>query len=103
MVNNRRTYPTVMILSMSGLLLFCGVVISPITAVSDALPEYEAKAGFLYKLLFFVDWPEEAFSTSEDIISIGILGKDPFGDYFDPVSPLIIPRFLSFSHFKTLV
>jgi hypothetical protein len=43
------------------------------------------KAVFLYQLLHFTEWPQKAFAADQDIIIIGILGKDPFGSMFKPV------------------
>lgn len=39
--------------------------------------EYQVKAAFLYKFIKFIDWPEDAFPTSNTIIKIGVLGKGP--------------------------
>ena len=53
--------------------------------------EYRIKAAFIYNFIKFVKWPEEANEGSEktskddDTITIGIIGKDPFGDAFEPV------------------
>jgi hypothetical protein len=47
--------------------------------------EYQIKAAFLYNFLNFVDWPKEKLSDSNEPIIIGIIGKDPFGDAFEPV------------------
>ena len=53
--------------------------------------EYKIKAAFIYNFIKFVKWPEEANEGSEktskddDTITIGIIGKDPFGDAFEPV------------------
>ncbi|MCP4214170.1 MAG: YfiR family protein, partial [bacterium] len=44
--------------------------------------EYKIKAGFLHKLLFFAQWPDNAFSQERDSVVIGIIGKNPFGDLF---------------------
>ncbi len=68
--------------------------------ISDS-QEYQIKAGFLYKFLFFVEWPEEVTSKLEDPIIIGILGQDPFGDAFEPVEGSIIQkRKLVIQHFE---
>jgi hypothetical protein len=49
------------------------------------IPEYQVKAGLIYKFLEFVDWPDEAFQNSDQEIIIGIIGKNPFGDAFKAV------------------
>ena len=64
-------------------------------------PDYQVKAVFLYKFALFVEWPQEAFADSNAPIIIGILGRDPFGDYLDRIvankkikgRKLIIKRF----------
>ncbi len=52
--------------------------------------EYRIKAGFLYKFLLFAEWPEEAYSEPGNTIIIGIIGKDSFGNAFEPVEGEII-------------
>lgn len=46
--------------------------------------DYQVKAIWLVRLLRFVDWPP-VVEQSQSGISIGIIGEDPFGNYFDPV------------------
>jgi YfiR/HmsC-like len=78
---------------------------------TQALTEYEAKAGFLYHFGGFVDWPARAFTGTGNAFIIGVLGADPFGDVLDEVmqgkmihnKPVIVKRFVSiedavFSH-----
>lgn len=48
--------------------------------------EYKIKAAFLYNFIQFVDWPEDKNGDSNDPIIIGIIGKDPFGDAFKPIT-----------------
>ena len=63
--------------------------------------EYLIKAGFLYKFLFFVEWPTEVIMKSSDSITIGILGRDPFGDAFEPIEGDIIHnRNIVIKHFE---
>jgi len=45
--------------------------------------EYEVKAAFLFNFAKFVEWPVEAFESSESPLVIGVLGKDPFGSILD--------------------
>ena len=47
----------------------------------EALPEYPVKAAFLYHFLEFVEWPES--SRLPGPVTIGVLGRDPFGDVLD--------------------
>jgi len=46
--------------------------------------EYEIKAAYLFNLLLFV-CPENAPSSNAGRMVIGVVGHDPFGDYFDTV------------------
>jgi len=41
--------------------------------------EYQVKAAFLYNFVRFVEWPSEAFQSSNEPIAICVLGQDPFG------------------------
>lgn len=65
------------------------------------LTEYEVKAGFLFNFLKFVEWPQETFAEPASPITIGIVGKDPYGSILDQVlqgkvvrgRPLLLKRF----------
>lgn len=61
------------------------LIFSTTCLASEPAREYQIKAGFLYKLLFFAEWPNEAFIDNKAPFMIGILGKDPFGDIFKSV------------------
>jgi hypothetical protein len=43
----------------------------------------QVQAVFLFNFAQFVDWPADAFSDARAPLVIGILGKDPFGDFLD--------------------
>jgi hypothetical protein len=45
--------------------------------------EYEIKAAFIFNIAKFVEWPAAALKPDETTFTIGILGKDPFGDVLD--------------------
>jgi hypothetical protein len=71
-------------------------------ADSSSNQEYQVKAAFLYNFIQFVDWPEET-SDSNEPITIGIIGNDPFGNAFEPIKDkkvkgraVVIKRFESF-------
>lgn len=59
---------------------------------SKTVPEYLVIAGYLYKFFHFFEWPPPSFETEKEnnTISIGILGEDPFKDYFAPIEGQII-------------
>ncbi len=70
----------------------------------STLPEQKIKAIYLYKFIHFIKWPAELLSA--DNITIGILGKDDFGDAFFEVEgkriksldrKLVIKRFGTYS------
>ena len=41
--------------------------------------EYHVKAAFLFNFAKFVEWPPEAFATTDEPIGICVLGQNPFG------------------------
>ncbi|MBN1788825.1 MAG: YfiR family protein [Sedimentisphaerales bacterium] len=55
-------------------------------AGSVSAQEYQVKAAFLYNFIMFVDWPEEKMASGKDPVIIGIIGKDPFGEAFGPIT-----------------
>lgn len=62
-------------------------------AASETNREYQIKAAFLYNFVRFTDWPGESAADSNEPntvdsnepITIGIIGEDPFGDAFEPI------------------
>jgi hypothetical protein len=52
-----------------------------LAAQSQASPEYEVKAVFLFNFAQFVQWPASSFATDQAPLVIGIIGEDPFGSY----------------------
>jgi hypothetical protein len=74
-------------------------------AESESSREYQIKAAFLYNFIKFVDWPKEKESPadSNEPVAIGIIGKDPFGNAFEPLKDkqvkgryVVIKRFEGF-------
>ena len=70
----------------------------------STLPEQKIKAIYLYKFIHFITWSDALLSA--DNITIGILGKDDFGDAFSEVEgkriksldkKLVIKRFGAYS------
>ncbi len=47
--------------------------------------EYKIKAAFIYNFIKFVDWPEGKPVDANDVITIGIIGENPFGHAFEPI------------------
>ncbi len=65
-------------------ILFCALLIFSISADRGkadeaSVPEYQLKSVFLLNFAKYVDWPSEAFNTSEAPIVIGVLGENKFG------------------------
>jgi len=90
------------------LVLFAATIAIEAEADSPSSPEYQVKAAFLYNFIQFVDWPEEKSADSNEPITIGIIGNDPFGDAFESIKDkkvkggrgVIIKRFKSFEDLK---
>ena len=89
------------------LALFVPPIAARAQADSASSREYQIKAAFLYNFLNFVDWPKERIADSNEPITIGIIGKDPFGDAFQPVrnkkvrnKKIIIERFKGLEELK---
>jgi hypothetical protein len=54
---------------------------APLTRAQETFTsEYEIKAAFLFNFAKFVEWPAKPTGESEPTFTIGILGRDPFGD-----------------------
>ena len=70
------------LISRLGRLLFLGVAsltLSEQTLRAQLLDEYKVKAAFLYNFTKFVEWPQQAFRSPGDPLTICILGENPFG------------------------
>jgi len=80
-----RPFPTGRRMSFGVVLLalWCIVALSaPLTAQRPS--EYQVKAAFLFNFPNFVEWPREILADTTTTLTIGVLGKDPFGDAFTP-------------------
>lgn len=42
--------------------------------------EYQIKAAFIYNFALFVEWPSRSFAETNSPMTIGVLGKNVFGD-----------------------
>ncbi|MGE3539369.1 MAG: YfiR family protein [Candidatus Tectimicrobiota bacterium] len=51
----------------------------PVALLGAVLTEYEVKAGFLYHVGWFVDWPASTVQADASTFVIGVLGTSPFG------------------------
>jgi hypothetical protein len=52
-------------------------------AQEASLPEYQAKALFLYNFAKFVEWPASKFSSTNAPLVIGVFGQNPFDDHLE--------------------
>src|SRR5215469_18423455 len=50
------------------------------SAQNSGFSEYQVKAAFLYDFGKFVEWPTNAFASTNAPLLIGIYGKNPFGN-----------------------
>ena len=69
--------------------------------------EYKVKAAFLYNFIKFVNWPENTNPDSTKIMTFGIIGKNTFGNAFEPVNDkktkgqeVVVKYFNSFSELQ---
>jgi hypothetical protein len=62
---------------------FFGAGLGVAHAQTLVAPEYKIKSAFLYNFVKLTEWPTNAFVSSNAPISIGIIGKDPFGDVLE--------------------
>jgi len=90
-------------------LVVLGYVGAPLLADTEPSREYQIKAAFLYNFIKFVDWPKEAMPDGNEPITIGVIGKDPFGNAFEPVKDkdvrekkVVVKRFKSIADLKKL-
>jgi len=97
----------VYILAVLAVALLLVSLTAKVRAESASAYEYRIKAAFLYNFLQFVDWPEEESADSNEPVTIGIIGKNPFGDAFGPIKDkkvrgkdVIIKHFKSFKKLK---
>ncbi len=54
-------------------------------AAEPAFSEYEVKAGFIYNIAKFVEWPERTDAGSRNQLLVCVLGSDPFGKAFEQI------------------
>jgi hypothetical protein len=70
--------------------------------------ENQVKAVFLFNFTQFVEWPSSSFNDPDSPFVIGILGRDPFGNYLDETiygekmqnHPLVVERYKDLSELK---
>jgi hypothetical protein len=102
-MRHRRYIFAVLILVLLG-----GAIAPRSRAGSEPSQEYKLKAAFLYNFLKFVDWSKEKMGDANEPITLGIIGKDPFGQAFEPVKDkdvkdkkVVLKRLKGFEELKT--
>ena len=56
----------------------------PLPAEAQRPSEHQVRAAFLFNFPNFVEWPADILTDSSMTLTIGILGKDSFGNVFAP-------------------
>jgi YfiR/HmsC-like len=93
--------------------LFAAVLIGQLFALSGqftarAQTEYQVKAAFLYNFGKFVQWPTNAFASSNAPLVIGVFGANPFNNDLDDIvrgrniagHPVVVKQIAFFSDLK---
>lgn len=70
-------------LVLLGLLLFEPPALA--AGETTVSKEYQLKAAFLYNFTKFIEWPPQHFHDARQPITIGVLGRDPFGGELERV------------------
>jgi len=98
----------IFIVLVPSLVLVCPA--AEVQSNSSQSREYQTKAAFLYNFAKFVDRPEQKGNGNTELMTLGIIGEDPFGDAFEPLKhklikgrSVIIKRFTGFDEFKETV
>ena len=65
---------------INALLVFCSLLFM---SAQISTREYQIKAAFLFNFTQFVEWPDHCFANPESRAVIGVLGKDPFGNFLE--------------------
>jgi hypothetical protein len=64
-------------------LLFLGFFLLNFAPVHGQYSKTEIRAAMIMKFAQFTKWPKEAFEPYHEKITLGIIGKDPFGSQID--------------------
>lgn len=94
--------------SIISIVIACSLLVTvQARADSASSREYQVKAAFLYNFINFIDWPDENDENTDtdkkNPIVIGILGKNPFGNAFEPIKDKEVKdRKVTVKHFKNL-
>jgi hypothetical protein len=67
---------------LTGVGVLLALLTTPLPAAPPAASvanEYAIKSVFVYNFCRFIDWPDSAFASPNEPLTIGIVGPDPFG------------------------
>ncbi len=67
--------------TITAVLLLAATLLLPLRSAvpQPSLQEYALKSVFLFNFCRFIEWPENAFASRDEPITIGVIGEDPFG------------------------
>ncbi len=94
------------ILVLSLILIFTGILFTSAQAVTakkqyHSAAEYNIKAGFIYKFLLLVEWPENNATADRNSIIIATVGGNPFGDAFQAIEGMEVKnKTIEFHHYN---
>ncbi len=75
----------------------------PCRADEARFTEYEVKAGFIYNIAKFVEWPDRHLPDSKNSITFCVLGADPFGRALDLIEGKTVKgRIIELRHTSSL-
>ena len=66
----------------SAHLLFLICFFIPYTCAAQNINKNDLKAAYLYKIIKFIEWPQNAFSEPNSTFKLCVVGENPFGTYF---------------------
>lgn len=85
---NRIVWQTCALVPVVRLLLLWAA--TPGAAQTASQHEYELKAGVLYHIIEYVEWPKGALSNNPPAIQIGLIGQIPFADALEVLNGKVI-------------
>ncbi len=86
----KRGNPTRMLRRRSWMLALAAAVLmlasGPARGQGVVATEYAVKAAFLYHFAKFIEWPESVGGPSPAVVTLCVVGVDPFGDALDELT-----------------
>jgi hypothetical protein len=70
----------------SSLILSILLITSSSTVRAQEAPEYQLKAAFLCNFAKFVEWPADAFASTNSPLVIGVFGDNPFNGFLEDIA-----------------